>query len=205
MRNVLFLMLWHAKEGISKSFFLLCAGLLIASSQNALSQNSSDPPFHLPSSESLQNVKSAKIETSAGTMFFELFPEDAPWHVANFKYLADKKFYTDLPFHLLRENYIIQGGSPSRTNLNSGPGYSLPPEFNDRKHERGALGMARFPDVLNLGRRSHGSQFHILMGKAEHMDGSFTVFGKMIAGDEVLKKLKVGDKILGVEVYTEDH
>jgi cyclophilin family peptidyl-prolyl cis-trans isomerase len=132
-------------------------------------------------------------------MVFELFPEIAPWHVANFKYLADKGFYSDAKFTIYKPNYIIQVGPPSgRVN---GPGYSLPPEFSSRNHSRGTLGMARRYDDLNPERRSNGSQFHILLSDAKHMDGSYTIFGALRRGDDVLANLRAGDSILQVIVY----
>ena len=158
------------------------------------------PPFSLPARADLFKIRSAIISTSRGNLAFELFPEEAPWHVANFKYLADTHFYRGLRFHLFYPNYIIQGGAP-RGRPNEGPGYTLPPEFNTHKHEFGALGMARAYDFLNPGRRSNGSQFYIVLGDASNMDGSYTVFGRLVSGDAVLKSLKNGDTILDVKVF----
>jgi cyclophilin family peptidyl-prolyl cis-trans isomerase len=161
-----------------------------------------DPPFKLPQRSELQKLQSAKIETSKGDLVFALFPAEAPWHVANFKYLADKRFYNDLSFHLFQRDYIIQGGQPS--GKYNGPGYSLPPEFSRRKHEVGTLGMARRPDYMNPERISNGSQFHILLRRAPHMDGSYTIFGELISGHEVLKSLRKGDTIRDVTVYVRE-
>lgn len=163
---------------------------------------SAEAPFKLPPRSELQKLRSAKIETSKGDLLFSLFPTEAPWHVANFKYLADKRFYRDLPFHLFQRDYIIQGGQPP--GKFNGPGYSLPPEFSRRKHDVGTLGMARRPDYMNPERISNGSQFHILLRRAPHMDGSYTIFGELISGHEVLKSLRKGDTIRDVIVYVRE-
>jgi cyclophilin family peptidyl-prolyl cis-trans isomerase len=152
-------------------------------------------------------IRSAIIETSKGSMYFELFPEEAPWHVANFKYLADKRFYNGLAFHLFQPGYLIQGGDPKGNGFGT-PGYSLPPEFSSRNHRFGTLGMARVPDgynakhqLLNPQRRSSGCQFHILLSEAPHMDGRYTIFGKLVGGRDTLERLSKGDSIKTVKVF----
>ena len=167
----------------------------------------SDPPFKLPERRDLLNLRSAVLETSQGAIFFELFPEDAPWHVANFKYLADKGFYSGLTFHKYEEGYYIQGGDP-RGNGFGGPGYTLPPEFTPRNHKFGILGMARKPDGYgatgaqnNPQRRSSGSQFYMILGDAPQMDGEYTIFGKIVDGFDTLKRLRSGDKINKLVVF----
>ncbi|MBX7143751.1 MAG: peptidylprolyl isomerase [Oligoflexia bacterium] len=160
----------------------------------------SDPPFNLPPKQELQKLQSAIIYTGKGEIYFELYPQDAPWHVANFKYLADKGFYRNRRFHLYYPGYVIQGGSPDGK-PSGGPGYSLPAEFNKHPHELGTLGMARQPDYINPERRSNGSQFHILLSDAPHMDGAYTVFGKVVKGLNVLQKLRKDDLIQDIKVY----
>jgi cyclophilin family peptidyl-prolyl cis-trans isomerase len=163
-----------------------------------------DPPFKLPPRGELMKIKSAAIVTKRGKILVELFPEDAPWHVANFKYLADKGFYRGTTFHLIYPGYVIQGGGPA-SNPTGGPGYTLPPEFNSRHHEVGILGMARLPDDMNPGRESNGSQFHIVIGDSPHMNGSYTVFGKVVQGGDVVSAIERGDSIEDVIVYVRDH
>ncbi len=165
------------------------------------------PPFNLPPRNQLLKIRSAIIETSKGQLYFELFPEEAPWHVANFKYLADKKFYNGLSFHLFEPGYLIQGGDPKGNGF-GGPGYSLPAEFSSRNHRFGTLGMARKPDgynskrqLMNPERVSSGSQFHILLAEAPHMDGRYTIFGKLVGGHEVLERLSKGDSIRSITVF----
>lgn len=160
-------------------------------------------PFSLPPKKELQKLRSGVLKTSQGRIYFELYPEEAPWHVANFKYLADKGFYKGLRFHLYYPDYIIQGGSPSR-DPNDGPGYSLPPEFNAHPHTLGAIAMARLPDNANPQRRSNGSQFYIVIGEASRLDGSFTVFGRVVRGIDVAQKLREGDRIEELIVYVRE-
>lgn len=180
--------------------FLICA-------QCRAVHSTEEPPFELPARSEILKLRSAIIETSRGTMYFELLPEEAPWHVANFKYLADKNFYRGLTFHLHMPGYLVQGGDPKGNGF-GGAGYSLPPEFSTRNHRFGTLGMARKPDaydkkqrLVNPERRSSGSQFHILLNEAPHMDGLYTIFGKLVGGDDVLRKLRAEDTIKSVTVY----
>ncbi|NMC62895.1 MAG: peptidylprolyl isomerase [SAR324 cluster bacterium] len=162
-----------------------------------------DVPFILPSRSELLKLKTAALFTSRGRIRFELFPEEAPWHVANFKYLADKGFYRDRQFHLFLPDYIIQTGLPKISEKQLF-GYTLPPEFSQRQHQPGSLGMARLPDNKNAERRSSGTQFHILLDYNHKMDGSYTIFGQLIEGMDVLKELRKGDIIQDLKVYVRD-
>lgn len=156
-----------------------------------------DPPFTLPPAADLKTIRSAVIRTNRGDLYVELYPEDAPWHVANFKYRADKGLYRNTSFTIFYPDYIIQGGE--RTSEKSK--YSIPAEFNDYKHTLGALGMARMPDLINAERRSDGAQFHLLLADEPHMDGKYTIFGKVVKGLSVLQNLRKGDTIREVQVY----
>ena len=166
----------------------------------SLAQAQKDPPFLLPSAQELSHLKSASLLTSKGRIVFELFPDTAPQHVANFKYLADSGYFKGKEFHLFREGYIIQAGATVK-NPNASPGWSLAPEFSDREHLRGSLGMARIPDQFNTERRSSGGQFHILLSDASHMNGSYTVFGRVLSGMDVVDRLRAGDEIKELKVY----
>jgi peptidyl-prolyl cis-trans isomerase B (cyclophilin B) len=191
---------------MSPSFHHLIRGTIVmlwalSASVWAPTQSLAAPaPYSLPSPTELNKIQSAIIYTSKGNIYLDLFPSDAPTHVANFKYLADTGFYRNLRFHLYFPGYVIQGGSPDGQ-AGGGPGWSLPPEFSARTHEAGTLGMARQPDYINPQRRSNGSQFHLLLAEAPHMNGSYTVFGKVIKGMDVLYKLRKGDLIRDVRVF----
>ncbi len=167
-------------------------------SKDAFSQT--EPPFELPPAEQLNTIRAATIYTSKGQIEFELFPQVAPWHVANFKYRADKGYYRNSSFHIFYPDYIIQAGGPANKPAQSA-NYQLPPEFNQYQHHFGTLGMARKPDMVNPARNSSGNQFHILLGDAPHMDGAFTVFGQLERGEQVLRALEKDDRVLDVKVF----
>ena len=187
---------WSRLLNALKAIF--CTVLLI---QNA-SLLAAEPPFKLPDSGELTQIKSAILVTNKGKLTFELYPEEAPWHVANFKFLADKGFYRGKSFHILLQDFILQTGKNS-ANLPA-LRYTLPAEFSQRKHEFGTLGMARAPDAMNPSRASSSTQFHILLTDAKNMDSSYTIFGKLVDGDEVLLNLQQYDKIQELIVYLED-
>ena len=125
----------------------------------------------------------ATIETSAGNMTLEFFPDKAPGHVENFVKLAEDGFYDGTIFHRTIPGFMIQGGCPEGTGT-GGPGYKIKAEFNDTHHARGVLSMARTSDP-----NSAGSQFFICHGDAAFLDGQYTAFGKLIEGDDTLDKI----------------
>lgn len=157
-------------------------------------------PFVMPSRAEVLRIRSAVVETSKGDFLIELFPDIAPVHVANFKYLADKGFYDGLTFHLVQDDYIVQGGDPSGSG-NGGPSYNLQPEFSARLHVRGSVGMARRSDDINPQRLSNGSQFHILLREAPHMDKKYTIFGEVVDGMDIIDKLQPNDRIKRIKVF----
>ncbi len=130
------------------------------------------------------------IETTHGTIKLEFFEDKAPGHVKNFKELTNKNFYDGTTFHRVIPGFMIQGGDPnSKSDDRSqhgtgGPGYSIDAEFNDVKHERGILSMARSQDP-----NSAGSQFYICVKDSFFLDGQYTAFGKVIEGMDVADKI----------------
>ena len=134
------------------------------------------------------------IETAYGTIEAELYSEDAPKTVARITELANKNFYDGLTFHRVIPGFVAQGGDPSG-NGTGGSGTKLKAEFNKRKHLEGTLAMARssHPD-------SADSQFYICLGAQPKLDNQYTIFGQVVKGLEVVKKLKVGDKMTKVYV-----
>ncbi len=137
----------------------------------------------------------ALMKTNKGEILCELYPEYAPVTVENFVKLAKLGFYDGLIFHRYVPNFVIQGGDPYGTGYGSA-GYTIPLEVHEEaKHTEGALGMARAQD-LNSG----SCQFYITLTETPHLDGNYTVFGKVIKGMEIIKRLRKGDKIEGVEI-----
>ncbi len=133
----------------------------------------------------------AIIQTTAGEMVVEFWPDVAPKTVENFKTLAKKGFYDGTAFHRVIKGFMIQGGDPltkdaaaERSWGTGGPGHQVKAEFNDRPHVRGVLSMARSNDP-----DSAGSQFFICHGDPRFLDRQYTAFGKLIKGDDVLEKI----------------
>jgi cyclophilin family peptidyl-prolyl cis-trans isomerase len=132
------------------------------------------------------------LRTSEGPIEIELFDEEAPQTVANFKKLAGDGFYDGVIFHRIIKDFMIQGGDPTGTGT-GGPGYTFEDEFNDHKIVRGALAMA------NAGPNTNGSQFFLVTTpEAPWLDGKHTVFGRITDGMDVL------DRIEGVETDAGD-
>jgi cyclophilin family peptidyl-prolyl cis-trans isomerase len=136
-----------------------------------------------------------KITTSKGNMLVELYEDKVPNTVANMIELADKGFYKGMSFHRIIPGFMAQGGCPNSKKGaagmpgTGGPGYTFADEFDPSlKHTgRGILSMA------NAGPNTNGSQFFICFESAPHLDGKHSVFGKVIAGADVLDELeKIG-------------
>src|SRR5947199_8057621 len=128
-------------------------------------------------------MSTATMQTTEGPIVFELFDEDAPKTVENFKKLAADGFYDGLTFHRIIKDFMIQGGCPQGTGT-GGPGYQFEDEINDHKIVRGALAMA------NAGPNTNGSQFFIVTTEAAPwLDGKHTVFGKVTSGMEVVDEI----------------
>ncbi|UCC81269.1 MAG: peptidylprolyl isomerase [Candidatus Zixiibacteriota bacterium] len=124
------------------------------------------------------------IETEKGNMEMELFLKESPMTASNFLYLVRQKFYDGLTWHRVIPGFIIQGGDPSGTG-HGGPGYKIDFEVNDKKHEPGAVAMARRGDV-----NSAGSQFYIALKSLPSLDDSkYCVFGQLVTGLEIAKRI----------------
>src|SRR3569832_1382351 len=128
-------------------------------------------------------MTNATMQTNHGAIEIELYDDDAPKTVENFKKLAADGFYDGVIFHRIIQDFMIQGGDPTGTG-SGGPGYSFEDEFNDHKVERGALAMA------NAGPTTNGSQFFIVTtDAAPWLDGKHTVFGRVTNGMDVVDEI----------------
>ncbi len=128
-------------------------------------------------------MSSATMHTSHGAIELELFDDDAPKTVDNFRKLAQDGFYDGVVFHRIIKDFMIQGGDPTGTGT-GGPGYTFEDEINQHKVVRGSLAMA------NAGPNTNGSQFFIVTAAATPwLDGKHTVFGKVTGGMDVVEKL----------------
>ena len=127
------------------------------------------------------------MHTNHGAIELELFDEDAPKTVENFRKLADDGFYDGVIFHRVIKDFMIQGGDPTGTGT-GGPGYTFEDEFNDHKVERGALAMA------NAGPNTNGSQFFIVTtDAAPWLDSKHTVFGRVTGGMDAVDSIEGTD------------
>jgi peptidyl-prolyl cis-trans isomerase B (cyclophilin B) len=128
-------------------------------------------------------MSEAVMKTTEGDIVLELFDEDAPKTVGNFKQLAGQGFYDGLVFHRVIPDFMIQGGCPQGTGT-GGPGYTFEDEINDHKVVRGALAMA------NAGPNTNGSQFFIVTAdECSWLDGKHTVFGRVTGGQDVVDRI----------------
>jgi cyclophilin family peptidyl-prolyl cis-trans isomerase len=144
--------------------------------------------------------KRIRIETSKGTIVFELFDKDAPKTVSNFVYLTKKGFYDGARFHRRVEGFVIQGGDPLSKDLSQqdfwgtgGPGYKFEDEPVKHAYDHGIVAMA------NSGPNTNGSQFFIMLADYP-LDPLYNVFGKVVSGLDVVAKIKVGDVMTKVTV-----
>jgi cyclophilin family peptidyl-prolyl cis-trans isomerase len=132
-------------------------------------------------------MSQATMHTTHGAIALELFDEDAPKTVENFKRLAGDGFYDGIIFHRIIPDFMIQGGCPQGTGT-GGPGYTFEDEINEHKIIRGTLAMA------NAGPDTNGSQFFLVTAEATPwLDGRHTAFGRVVDGMDTV------DKIEGVE------
>ncbi len=137
--------------------------------------------------------KMARISTSYGDIVIRLFADTAPLTVSNFVYLAEGGFYNGLTFHRREEGFVIQGGDPSG-NGSGGPGYTFADELDDDyAYKRGIVAMA------NRGSDTNGSQFFIMLDDAP-LPKSYSIFGEVIEGMDVVDKIEIGDSMTSVTI-----
>lgn len=168
------------------------AGLMVFCLAGVLVASAGETRYRTFDKESIRTMKAttAIIHTKFGPITLKFFPEVAPNHVSNFIELSRKGFYDGTLFHRVIPGFVIQGGDPNSRNPDrtthgtGGPGYRLKAEFNDKRHTRGIISMARsaHPD-------SAGSQFFICVADAPFLDGQYTVFGEVSEGMDVVDRI----------------
>ncbi len=129
------------------------------------------------------------IKLKDGDVVAELYPEKAPEHVKRIKELAREGFYNNIVFHRVIDGFMAQTGDPTGTGMSGSKKPDLKAEFNDIKHVKGVLSMAR-----SASPNSANSQFFIMLADAPHLDGQYTAFGKVVKGMEFVDKIKKGDR-----------
>ncbi len=127
------------------------------------------------------------MDLESGRVIIEMYPDKAPNHVARIKELVRDGFYDGVVFHRVIDGFMAQTGDPTGTGM-GGSGKKLMAEFNDVKHTRGIVSMARAGDP-----NSADSQFFIMFDDAPFLDGQYTAWGKVIAGMEHIDAIKRGD------------
>ena len=145
-----------------------------------------------------KNNRFAVIETDKGFIKFELYEKRAPLTTENFIKLAERGFYNELTFHRVDPDFVIQGGDPLGTGM-GGSNETIPLEIHpELRHTDGAVAMARYDDP-----NSASSQFYITIGSQPYLDGRYAVFGQVIEGQDVVRQIVPGDKMLTVTITTD--
>ena len=132
------------------------------------------------------------MDLKNGQVVIEMLPEFAPKHVERIKELVRQEFYYGVVFHRVIEGFMAQGGEPTGTGT-GGSGNNLDAEFSDAQHVRGTLSMARSQNP-----NSADSQFFICFADAPHLNGQYTVWGRVVEGMEFVDQIKRGDGANGM-------
>ncbi|HJU91744.1 MAG TPA: peptidylprolyl isomerase [Pyrinomonadaceae bacterium] len=135
----------------------------------------------------------AVVTTTKGSFTMELLPEAAPLTVDNFVQLAQRAYFRNVTFHRVVPNFVIQGGDP-RGDGNGGPGYAIRCEINQLMYDRAAVGMAL------SGKDTGGSQWFVTHAPQPHLDGGYTIFGRVVAGMDVVDRIVRGDVIQSIVI-----
>ncbi len=191
---------------LTMNFIFLIISIILASSfvGIAFAQTTSEEKEFSEAEIYEMKNKAALITMSDGTFMIEFFPEDAPNTVNNFLELVESGYYNGMVFHRIIPGFMIQAGDPNTKDPEAdrslwgqgGPGYTINEEFNTLQHDRGIVSMARgnHPD-------SAGSQFFIVHKDANHLDGEYTAFGRLIPGTHSIRTL---DTIANLETDDRD-
>lgn len=144
--------------------------------------------------QTLKKNPKVVFKTSRGNFTIECFADEAPIHVADFIGHVKSNFYNGLSWHRVVPNFVVQGGDPDGTGYGDA-GYSMRAEINRILFDRGTLGMPR-----SQGFNTGGSQLFFTHVPTPHLDGQYTVFGRVTSGMEVLDRIERGDKIISVSL-----
>ena len=171
----------HAAEPVRSA----SAGLLVAVGE------SPGPSWHqlvtAPEQRALA-ARSARVRTTRGDVILQLLPDEAPLTVWSFATLAEDGYFDQLSWHRVVPDFVVQTGDPRGDGM-GGPGFTLPDEINPVPYDTGVVGMAL------SGPDTGGSQWFITLSPQPHLDGTYTVFGRVVRGQHVLARLREGDRI----------
>lgn len=161
-------------------------------SSNQMKQWSTAPEMQLQEGVDYR----ATLHTTKGDIVIDLFESEVPKTVNNFVFLAEQGFYENVPFHRVIKDFMIQTGDPTGTG-GGGPGYRFEDEPVARDYTKGIVAMA------NAGPNTNGSQFFITHEPTPWLDNKHSVFGEVIEGQDVVNKIKQGDKINSIQISDE--
>ena len=134
-----------------------------------------------------------RIQTAGGSIVLELTPDQAPLTVVSFLTLAERGYFNNSRWHRVVPNFVLQDGEP-RGDGSGTPGYTIRDEINRLRYERGSLGMAL------SGPNTGGSQFFITHSPQPHLDGGYTIFGRVVEGMNIADSVTLDDPIISIEV-----
>ena len=157
-------------------------------------------PYPIPSNYWITTATTATIKTAKGDIVMQLYPQDAPKTVTNFATLAKLGYYNNLTFHRVEPGFVIQGGDPNGNGTGglSIYGQTFEDELNQNTdsykegYKEGVVAMA------NRGPNTNGSQFFIMLADNDSLPHSYTIFGKVTSGMDVVKQIVIGDKMLTI-------
>jgi cyclophilin family peptidyl-prolyl cis-trans isomerase len=187
------------KQQISiKIILVLSIVILFSIASGCIGGKTGDNETKISQEVSSEKNRISTIVTDKGTIKFELYEKQVPITTQNFIELAQRGFYDGLTFHRVERGFVVQGGDPKGDGT-GGSEKKIPLEINATlSHIKGAVGMARSND-----RNSATSQFYILLGDAKFLDGNYSVFGQVIAGQDIAEKITKGDKMIKVTIGSE--
>jgi peptidyl-prolyl cis-trans isomerase B (cyclophilin B) len=136
--------------------------------------------------------KQIHIKTAKGDIIFEILPKEGPKAASNFVYLTERSFYNGLKFHRVEPGFVIQGGDPNG-NGTGGPGYKFEDDNVNLPYKEGIVAMA------NAGPNTNGSQFFIMLAD-NPLPPSYSIFGRVTSGMDVVHKIGIGDVMTSVTV-----
>lgn len=187
-----------------KILILSFALFLTSCTKSDKPQESMEEPGKSQSAENMKvnekglSESQAIMRTIHGKIVFKFYPKKAPITVKRIITLIQEEFYNGLSFHRVVPNFVAQTGDPTGLG-NGGSGKNLPAEFNDVPHVEGTVAMARTQNP-----NSADSQFYFTLSRQEHLDQNYTVFGQVVEGMDVMKKIRQGDKILSLTIQDQN-
>ncbi len=189
------------KSGKLLTSFLILAALVLSATLLYFSQHSerelakSVPKADLSLAEDGTTKLRAVFETTKGPFAMRFYADEAPQSVKRFVYLIETGFFNGLSFFRVEPGFMVQSGDP-KNDGSGGTGVKLAAEFSKKKHVPGSVALARAP----LDPHSSDSQFYITLGTFPHLDGLYTLIGKVVEGIEVVEKITKEDTIQKVRL-----